>query len=58
MSRLNVRYGSFVSDARPPTGIMTFPEKDEQSRPVLYDHKGEPLYKAKPKFGYRTSDDQ
>lgn len=52
---LDVRYGSYYGVNYPGT-IMTFPEKDENPEPVLYGPKGEPLYLAKPKFGYRMED--
>lgn len=54
---MNVRYGSTEGGGRQTPNPMTFPEKDERPKPVLYNHKGEPLYLVKPKFGYRRDDE-
>lgn len=51
-----MRFGSYYG-GRPAPSPLCFPEKDEKAQVVLYNHKGEPLYRIKPKFGYRSDND-
>lgn len=51
-----MRYGSYYGGKQIPSP-STFPEKDEGQEPIFYTAKGEPLYRAKPKFGYRSNND-